>query len=149
MACGAAALAPLLSPQAVAKRSAARSELVKIRGDVLRKQRVIWALVFALRSLLAKFLSRRKRIAMNSSTTNIRSNLEIHGRGKLRRVFGSAKLLLMKPSRSFASDNNATVHPEVLEAIRRANYEHVVGYGDDPHTESAVGTFREQIGSHT
>ena len=55
--------------------------------------------------------------------------------------------LLMKPSRSFASDNNATVHPEVLEAIRRANYGHVVGYGDDPHTESAVGTFRKQFGS--
>src|SRR6202035_579764 len=53
----------------------------------------------------------------------------------------------MKPSRSFASDNNATVHPEVLEAIRRANYGHVVGYGDDPHTESAVGKFREQFGS--
>src|SRR6202040_105708 len=55
--------------------------------------------------------------------------------------------LLMKPTRSFASDNNATVHPEVLEAIRRANYGHVVGYGDDPHTESAVGKFREQFGS--
>ena len=44
----------------------------------------------------------------------------------------------MKPSRSFASDNNAVVHPEVLEAIRRANEGHVVGYGDDPYTESAV-----------
>src|SRR6266853_6266236 len=54
---------------------------------------------------------------------------------------------VMKPSRSFASDNNATVHPEVLEAIRRANQGHVVGYGDDPHTESAVGKFREQFGS--
>jgi threonine aldolase len=53
----------------------------------------------------------------------------------------------MKPSRSFASDNNAGVHPEVLEAIRRANEGHVVGYGDDPHTESAVGKFREQFGA--
>ena len=44
----------------------------------------------------------------------------------------------MKPSRSFASDNNAVVHAEVLKAIRRANEGHVVGYGDDPHTESAV-----------
>jgi len=52
----------------------------------------------------------------------------------------------MKPSRSFASDNNAAVHPEVLEAIRRANQGHVVGYGDDPHTESAVRRFREQFG---
>src|SRR6202795_2430291 len=92
MACGAAALASLLLPQAVVKRSAARSEPVKIRGDVLAEHRVILSLVFALRSLLAKFLSRRKTIAMNSSTTNIRSNIEIHGRGKLRRVIGSARL---------------------------------------------------------
>src|SRR3981081_2282873 len=54
---------------------------------------------------------------------------------------------VMKPSRSFASDNNATVHPEVLEAIRRANQGHVVGYGDDPYTESAVGKFREHFGA--
>src|SRR5271154_2551649 len=53
----------------------------------------------------------------------------------------------MKPSRSFASDNNAVVHPEVLEAIRRANQGHVVGYGDDPHTESAVARFREHFGT--
>lgn len=52
----------------------------------------------------------------------------------------------MKPSRSFASDNNAGVHPEVLEAIRRANQGHVVGYGDDPQTESALERFREQFG---
>jgi len=53
----------------------------------------------------------------------------------------------MKPIRSFASDNNAVVHPEVLEAIRHANEGHAVGYGDDPHTESAVGKFREQFGA--
>ncbi len=53
----------------------------------------------------------------------------------------------MKPSRSFASDNNAVVHPEALEAIRRANDGHVVGYGDDPHTESAREKFREQFGA--
>ncbi len=52
----------------------------------------------------------------------------------------------MKPSRSFASDNNAAVHPEALEAIRRANDGHVVGYGDDPHTESAIDKFREHFG---
>lgn len=53
----------------------------------------------------------------------------------------------MKPSRSFASDNNAVVHAEVLEAIRRANEGHVVGYGDDPFTESAVIKFREHFGA--
>lgn len=55
----------------------------------------------------------------------------------------------MKPKRSFASDNNATVHPEVIEAIRRANDGHVVGYGDDPYTESAVRKFREHFGNDT
>src|SRR5262249_54100581 len=52
----------------------------------------------------------------------------------------------MKPIRSFASDNNATMHPEVLEAIGRANNGHVVGYGDDPYTASAIKKFREQFG---
>ena len=52
----------------------------------------------------------------------------------------------MKPSRSFASDNNAVVHPEVLEAMQRGNAGHMVGYGDDPHTESAVGKFRQEFG---
>src|SRR5271156_5581013 len=55
--------------------------------------------------------------------------------------------LVMKPSRSFASDNNAVVHPEVLEALRRANEGHVVGYGSDPHTESAIRKFREEFGA--
>jgi threonine aldolase len=53
----------------------------------------------------------------------------------------------MKPSRGFASDSNAVVHPEVLEAIRRVNDGHCVGYGDDPHTDSALEKFREQFGS--
>jgi threonine aldolase len=53
----------------------------------------------------------------------------------------------MKPIRSFASDNNAVIHPEVLEAISRANQGHVVGYGDDRYTESAVAKFREQFGA--
>jgi threonine aldolase len=52
----------------------------------------------------------------------------------------------MKPTRSFASDNNAPVHGEVLEAILRANEGYVVGYGDDPYTESAVAKFREHFG---
>jgi threonine aldolase len=52
----------------------------------------------------------------------------------------------MKPSRSFASDNNAGVHPEVLKAIVAANQGHVVGYGDDPYTDSAVRQFKRHFG---
>lgn len=52
----------------------------------------------------------------------------------------------MKPSRSFASDNNAGIHPDVLEAIARANHGHVVGYGDDPYTKAAVRQFQRHLG---
>ena len=51
-----------------------------------------------------------------------------------------------KTTRNFASDNNAGVHPEVLDAIARANQGHVVAYGDDPYTRSAVGKFEEHFG---
>jgi len=51
-----------------------------------------------------------------------------------------------KPSRSFASDNNAGVHPEIMEAIAAANDGHVIAYGDDPYTACAVKLFREHLG---
>jgi len=50
-----------------------------------------------------------------------------------------------KPKRSFASDNNAGVHPKVLEAIAAANEGHVVAYGEDPYTEAAVELFRKHF----
>ncbi len=52
----------------------------------------------------------------------------------------------LKPSRSFASDNNAGVHTKVMEAIARANDGHVIAYGDDPYTARAVKKFREHLG---
>src|SRR6202162_3249997 len=52
-----------------------------------------------------------------------------------------------KATRSFASDNNAGVHPEVLEAIGRANEGHVVAYGDDRFTRSAMAKFEEHFGA--
>jgi len=51
------------------------------------------------------------------------------------------------PIRSFASDNNAGVHPEILEAIARVNHGHVIAYGDDPYTRSAVAKFEEHFGA--
>ncbi|MGH9543867.1 MAG: threonine aldolase family protein [Terriglobales bacterium] len=53
----------------------------------------------------------------------------------------------MKPSRSFASDNNAGVHPEVLRAVVAANRGHVVGYGDDPYTASVEQKFKQRFGA--
>jgi threonine aldolase len=52
----------------------------------------------------------------------------------------------MKPSRSFASDNNAGVHPAILSAIAQVNQGHTVGYGDDRYTEAAVRKFKQHFG---
>lgn len=51
-----------------------------------------------------------------------------------------------KPRRSFASDNNAGVHPQVMEALAVANQGHVIAYGDDAYTARAVARFREHFG---
>ncbi len=52
----------------------------------------------------------------------------------------------VKPSRSFASDNNAGVHPKIMEAIAAANDGHVIAYGDDPYTARAIKLFRNHLG---
>jgi threonine aldolase len=48
--------------------------------------------------------------------------------------------------RSFASDNNAGVHPEVIEAIKAANDGHVIAYGGDPITARAMELFQKHFG---
>lgn len=45
--------------------------------------------------------------------------------------------------RSFASDNNSGVHPQVMEALNKANQDHALGYGDDKWTEEAVRKIKE------
>jgi threonine aldolase len=52
------------------------------------------------------------------------------------------------PKRSFASDNNAGVHPEVIEAIKTANDGHVIAYGDDPITARATKLFQKHFGKN-
>ena len=52
----------------------------------------------------------------------------------------------MKPVRSFASDNNASVHPEILRAVVSANQGHTIAYGNDTYTESAVRKFKQHFG---
>ncbi len=52
----------------------------------------------------------------------------------------------MKTRRGFASDNNAGVHPRVMEALLAANRGHVVAYGNDPFTAAAEARFREHFG---
>ena len=49
--------------------------------------------------------------------------------------------------RSFASDNNSGVHPEVMAALERANQGHAVAYGSDPWTERAAERIRAELGA--
>ena len=51
-----------------------------------------------------------------------------------------------RPRRSFASDNNAGVHPEIVDAIRAVNEGHVIAYGDDDVTARAVKLFKKHFG---
>ncbi|MCS6847329.1 MAG: beta-eliminating lyase-related protein [Anaerolineae bacterium] len=48
--------------------------------------------------------------------------------------------------RGFASDNNAGIHPDILQAIIAANEGHVLAYGDDPYTQRAVDAFKRHFG---
>ncbi|MFO8001601.1 MAG: low specificity L-threonine aldolase [Marinilabilia sp.] len=48
--------------------------------------------------------------------------------------------------KGFASDNNSGVHPDIMEALVEANYEHAVGYGGDEITARAGELFRETFG---
>jgi threonine aldolase len=53
----------------------------------------------------------------------------------------------MTAAHSFASDNNAGVHPQIMRAIEAANAGHVVAYGDDALTVAAVEKFRQHFGA--
>ena len=48
--------------------------------------------------------------------------------------------------RSFASDNNAGIHPEVIKAIKAANEGHVLAYGNDQITARVEKLFQKHFG---
>jgi threonine aldolase len=48
--------------------------------------------------------------------------------------------------KSFASDNYSGIHPEVFEAIQRANTHHQISYGDDFFTKEANSIFEKTFG---
>ena len=50
--------------------------------------------------------------------------------------------------RGFASDNNSGVHPQILQAISKANIGHTIGYGDDIFTENAIKKFKTFFGEN-
>ncbi|HTF22162.1 MAG TPA: low specificity L-threonine aldolase [Chryseolinea sp.] len=49
--------------------------------------------------------------------------------------------------RTFGSDNYAGVHPEVMDALVRANVDHASSYGADTYTERAIQLFRHHFGN--
>lgn len=52
-------------------------------------------------------------------------------------------------NKSFASDNNSGVHPEILKSIVQANSGDAIGYGDDKYTKKAIKKFKEIFGKDT
>jgi threonine aldolase len=52
-----------------------------------------------------------------------------------------------KPLPNFASDNWAPAHPEVMDAVVRANNAPVPSYGGDPYTREAETLIKEHFGS--
>ncbi len=54
---------------------------------------------------------------------------------------------MSQPSaRGFASDNAATIHPQVLAAIARVNAGHVFGYGHDEYSQGVAARLASQFG---
>lgn len=51
--------------------------------------------------------------------------------------------------KTFASDNYSGVHPEVMEALVRANVEHQGSYGGDEFTARAINLFKKEFGEST
>jgi threonine aldolase len=52
----------------------------------------------------------------------------------------------LNAARGFASDNSATIHPDVLAAIARANVGHTFGYGHDDYTLSVEARVASAFG---
>jgi len=48
--------------------------------------------------------------------------------------------------KSFASDNYSGVHPEIMDAIQKANHAHASSYGSDEYTARAIEKFKEHFG---
>jgi threonine aldolase len=51
-----------------------------------------------------------------------------------------------KVKRGFASDNNAGVHPDILNEVFEANKGHALGYGADIYSDKARSLLREHLG---
>ena len=48
----------------------------------------------------------------------------------------------------FGSDNHSGVHPDIMKAIKLANVDYTVAYGDDIYTDRAIKRFKEHFGNN-
>lgn len=53
----------------------------------------------------------------------------------------------MDNKKCFASDNYSGIHPKILESISKANFGHVMGYGDDHYTQQAKNLLKNEFGA--
>lgn len=51
--------------------------------------------------------------------------------------------------KALASDNYSGVHPEIMDALARANQEHQGAYGNDEYTERTIQLFKKQFNETT
>lgn len=49
-------------------------------------------------------------------------------------------------SRGFGSDNHSGVHPQILEALQKANIGHAPSYGTDQWSEKTISLFQKEFG---
>jgi threonine aldolase len=55
----------------------------------------------------------------------------------------------MNSKKTFASDNYAGVHPDIMEALLKANQGHEGSYGNDQYTAEATKKFKELFGNQS
>src|SRR5207244_2595701 len=99
--------------------------------------------IFAMHSAISAIFSVRRDVDATRSevaTTSAKSTRRLIARApRKRKGYGAAM-------QSFASDNNAGIHPRVLQAIEEANRGHVLAYGEDPISARAIEVLRRQFG---
>jgi threonine aldolase len=64
---------------------------------------------------------------------------------KKNKRFNHHEIIMNK--KSFASDNYAGIHGDILNSIIEANQGHAIAYGEDDYTKSAVEIFKEHFGA--
>jgi Beta-eliminating lyase len=89
---------------------------------------------------------------MNSPADNGRAvrftdRREAHEYAWLGQTLRMPAALPIAPAQNFASDNTATVHPAVMQALVDANVGHQIAYGDDTHTAECEAHLRDLLGA--